>query len=190
MAKHKRKRVAEEHAQWLFRRHKNANLLARPGLHPFIIVLDHLKSDFNIGKIFRSADAFGAHEVHLIGIEAFNPASAMGSFKWIPAKFHRDFQTCHDDLTARGYVLWTLEPQAEARLPQIELPLKSAFILGHEEFGIHITKANYPDLRTLQIPQFGRVQSLNVSIAASIVMYEYVRQHPGFAASIGGRYAD
>ena len=57
------------------------------------------------------------------------------------------------------------------------LPEKSAFIFGHEEFGISFNKHDYKDIGALQIPQCGRSQSLNVSVAASIVMYEYIRQH-------------
>jgi tRNA G18 (ribose-2'-O)-methylase SpoU len=177
MARHKRRRDIEEQAQWLFRRHKNANLLARPGAHEFIVVIDHVKSDFNIGKIFRSADAFGAREVHLIGVDSFNPASAMGSFKWVPARFHNHIAQCYKDLSARGYVLYTLEPQAEQALGTIHLPLKSAFIIGHEEYGLSFERRDYPLIQALSIAQFGRVQSLNVSVAASIAMYEYVKQH-------------
>jgi tRNA G18 (ribose-2'-O)-methylase SpoU len=50
--------------------------------------------------------------------------------------------------------------------------------LGHEERGISAGIAAYPDIQSLSIPQFGKVQSLNVSIAASIVMWEYLRQNP------------
>jgi tRNA G18 (ribose-2'-O)-methylase SpoU len=69
------------------------------------------------------------------------------------------------------------EPAESAALPTLDFPRKSAFIFGHEEFGICFQKADFPDVRSVMIPQFGRVQSLNVSVAASIVMYEYVRQH-------------
>ncbi|MDX1605018.1 MAG: TrmH family RNA methyltransferase [Candidatus Competibacterales bacterium] len=176
-AKKRRKRSPEAQAAWLFRRHRNANLLAEPGPHRLVMVLDHLKSDFNIGKIFRSADAFGAAEVHLVGIEAFDPAPAVGSFKWVPARFHADFEGCYRTLAGRGYRLFTLEPGAPLSLTRAELPLLSAFVAGHEERGLSFDRARYPDIQALGIPQFGRVQSLNVSVAASIVMYEYLRRH-------------
>ena len=54
---------------------------AGPGLHECILVLDGLKPDFNIGKIFRSADAFGAREIHLIGVRSFDPEPAKGSVR-------------------------------------------------------------------------------------------------------------
>ena len=174
----RRKRRAERKNVWQrFERHRRANLLAQPGANEFIIVLDHLKPTFNIGKIFRSADAFGAREVHLIGVDFFDPAPAMGSFKWVPAYFHADFASCYRQLTGRGYVLFALEPDQGEALPEAVLPARSAFVFGHEEFGLSFDKRDYPALRVLRIPQQGKVQSLNVSVAASIVMYEYLRQH-------------
>ncbi len=160
-----------------FERHKRKNMLATPGVHPFIVVLDGLKPNFNIGKIFRSAEAFGAHEVHLIGTDFFDPAPAVGAFKWVPARFHDIFESCHRDLSERGYRMFTLEPEDGSSLSGTPLPEKSAFIFGHEEFGLSFDKNDYEGIEALQIPQFGRSQSLNVSVAASIVMYEYIRQH-------------
>jgi tRNA G18 (ribose-2'-O)-methylase SpoU len=164
-------------ARQRFRRQKNANLLAQPGAHDFALILDRLKPAFNIGKIFRSADAFGAREVHLVGIDFFDPAPAMGSFKWVPARFHDHFETCYEDLGKRRYVFFTLDPVRGAPLARTAFPKRSAFILGNEEYGISAEIAALPNIRALTIPQFGRVQSLNVSIAASIVMWEYLRQH-------------
>jgi tRNA G18 (ribose-2'-O)-methylase SpoU len=153
--------------------------MASPGRHDFIVVLDHLKPAFNIGKIFRSADAFGAAEIHLVGTNFFDPAPAKGSFKWVPAKFHTDFKSCYEDLTARDYTLFIMEPANGEMLAYIKLPPKSAFVFGNEEFGHSFNKGDYRAVKSLRIPQFGRVESLNVSIAASVVMYEYVRQNAG-----------
>lgn len=174
-----RRRIALDRKNTLkrYQRHKRKNLLATPGIHSYIIVLDNLKPTFNIGKIFRSAEAFSAHEVHLIGTDFFDPSPAVGAFKYVPARFHETFDTCYQDLTKRGYRLFTLEPEAGRSLIDIQLPERSAFIFGHEEFGISFEKSDYEDIGVLQIPQFGRSQSLNVSVAASIVMYEYIRQH-------------
>lgn len=160
-----------------FERHRRKNLLATPGDLPFVIVLDRLKPAFNIGKIFRSSEAFGAHEVHLIGIDFFDPAPAMGSFKWVPARFHESFETCYQDLKARHYALFTLEPERGKPLPTTTLPRRSAFIFGHEEFGLSFDPRDFDGICPLRIPQLGKVQSLNVSVAASLVMYEYFRQH-------------
>jgi tRNA G18 (ribose-2'-O)-methylase SpoU len=162
-----------------FRKQKRLNSLASPGRYEFIIVLDHLKPFFNIGKIFRSADAFGAAEVHLIATDFFDPAPAKGSFKWVPAKFHNDFSSCYEELVDRKYTLFVMEPACGEDLAFLKLPEKSAFIFGNEEFGHRFNKADYPQIKLLKIHQVGKVQSLNVSIAASILMYEYVKQNGG-----------
>jgi len=161
-----------------YEKHRRRNLMAEPGPCPYIVVLDHLKAGFNVPKIFRSADAFGAYEVHLIGIGPFDPAPAKGAFKHVPARFHENFDSCYRELLGRGYRLFALEPDCSNVLATTPLPRRSAFILGHEERGLSFSRQDYPQVECLTIPQLGKVQSLNVSVAASIVMYEYVRQHP------------
>jgi tRNA G18 (ribose-2'-O)-methylase SpoU len=152
------------------------NRLAEPGPHPFVVVLDHLKPGFNIAKIFRSADAFGGHEVHLIDIGPFNPAPAKGSFRHVPARWYHSVDESFANLRSRGYTLYALDVGAESSVFETRLAERSAFIMGHEEFGLSFDLAAYPDVKALSIPQFGHVHSLNVSVAASILMYEYVRQ--------------
>lgn len=171
----RRKRVQAERR---FLKHKRINQMAPPGPRASIVVIDHLKPNFNIGKIFRSADGFGVREIHLVGIDFFDPASAMGAFKWVPARFHTDFYSCYKVLRAADYTLFTLEPISGQPLGGTPLPLRSAFVVGHEEFGLSFDPADFPEIRALTIPQSGRTQSLNVSIAASVAMYEYARQHP------------
>ena len=70
-----------------------------------------------------------------------------------------------------------LDPAEGEDLPEVTMPVKSAYIFGNEEVGHRFDRADYPAIKLLKIPQFGRVESLNVSIAASIVMYEYVKQN-------------
>ncbi len=161
-----------------FERARRRNLAsAAPGLHDCVLVLDGLKPDFNIGKIFRSADAFGAREIHLVGVEAFDPEPAKGSVRWVPFIRHGNFASCHGWLREQGYSLVALEPGSDDLVGTTQFARKSAFILGHEEFGLSFDRHDYPDIRSLSIPQWGHVQSLNVSVAASIILYEYTRQH-------------
>lgn len=163
-----------------FEKEAPRNRMAEPGCHGFIIVLDHLKPEFNIGKIFRSADAFGAHEIHLVGVGPFDPRPSMGSFRHVPARWFDSIDECLADLRARDYRIFALDPAGAQSIYEAELPDKSAFLLGHEEYGFSFDPATEPDITTLSIPQYGRVQSLNVSIAASILMYEYARRrHAG-----------
>ena len=150
---------------------------AVPGIHPCILILDGLKPDFNIGKIFRVADAFSALEIHLINVEFFDPDPAKGSVRWVPFFQHETFDACYRELAGRGYQCITLEPGQGKILGQLSLPEKAAFVFGHEEFGLSFDRTSYPEMVSIAIPQWGYVQSLNVSVAASIVLYEYVRQH-------------
>ena len=150
---------------------------ASPGIHPCVLILDGLKPDFNIGKIFRAADAFSVQEIHLINVEFFDPEPAKGSVRWVPFFQYEDFASCYRGVAKRGYTCITLEPGRQEMLGSGPLPEKSAFVFGHEEFGLSFDRTLYPDISSLAIPQWGYVQSLNVSVAASIVLYEYVRQH-------------
>lgn len=160
-----------------YERQRLLNRLAKPGPHPGIVILDHLKPQFNVGKVFRSVDAFGMREVHLIGVDYFDPGPAMGSFKWVPAHYHGDFDSCYQVLRRQGYRLFATAPQAGKTLGGCTLPEKSAFVFGNEGVGLSFDPGRYGDIQMVRIPQFGKVQSLNVSVAASLVMYEYVRQH-------------
>jgi len=173
------RRRARKQAAERYEKHRRRNLLAKPGEHEFVVVLDQLKAGFNVPKIFRSAEVFGAHEVHLINIGPFDPAAAKGALKRVPAHFHSDFDACYQGLIERGYTFYILEADADDALWNADLPDKSAFIFGHEELGIRFDKQLYPEIRALSIPQFGKIESLNVSVAASVVMYEYVRQRKG-----------
>lgn len=172
----KNRRNRRKNAVLRYQKEKWRNQTASPGVHDFILVLDHLKAGFNIPKIFRSAEVFGAREVHLIDITPFDPAPAKGAFRKVPARFHTSFEDCHDSLRKQGYTLFILEANCETSLQQTTLPQKSAFILGNEGLGISFNPLDFPDIQCLSIPQFGSLESLNVSIAASIVMYEFIRQ--------------
>jgi len=162
-----------------YQKQRYKNLLAVPGVHDFILVLDHMKAGFNVAKIFRSAEAFGACEIHLIDIGPFDPAPAKGAFKKVPARFFTRFDESHQDLRLRGYSSMVLDGASEHSLPCTRLPKKCAFILGHEEWGLSFEPADYPEIGCLAIPQFGQTESLNVAVAASIAMYEYVSQMSG-----------
>ena len=172
------KRELREQTLLRYAKEKQRNVLAEPGCKSFIIVLDNLKSSFNVPKIFRTAEAFGCHAIHLVNIEPFDPSPAKGTFRKVPAVFHDSFKSCYDNLIADGYTLYALEAGQDNKLNESSLPEKSAFIFGNEGLGLSFDKTNYPELKTLAIPHFGVTESLNVSVAASIAMYEYIRQFP------------
>lgn len=162
--KQKKKKLEEE----LF-----LNKFAEPGVHEMIIVLDHLKSGYNIGKIFRSANVFGAKEVHVIGTSFFDPYPAKGALRKTPAKFFKTFDESYSYLKELGYTIYALNVNGAELLSKSALEKRSAFVIGSEEVGITFDLTAY-EIQSVCIPQFGVVQSLNASVAASIVMYEYI----------------
>ena len=172
----RRRELGRRQAQKRFERQRRLNRMASPGPHTLVAVLDHLKPRFNIGKIFRSAEAFGVESVHLIGTDFFDPAPAMGSFKWVPAHFFETFDQSYEVLQKRQFDIFALDPGSPDLLPQTTLSARCAFVFGHEEYGFSFAPDDYPLLRKLSVPQLGNVQSLNVSVAASLALYEYVRQ--------------
>jgi len=91
--------------------------------------------------------------------------------------FVDNFAATHETLTAEGYKIFVFTPHGGRPLHEVNLPKKSAFVFGHEEFGFSFDVEEYTDLHPVCIQQVGRVESLNVSIAASIALYEYTRQN-------------
>lgn len=170
--------IRHRNAMARYHKDRQRNVLAKPGPYEFVLVLDHLKAGFNVPKLFRSGWAFGAKAIHLVNIEPFDPAPAKGAFRKVPAHFYDDFKSCYETLTNDNYTLFRLEKNTQTQLTNCVLPQKSAFILGNEGMGHSFNAKDYPDVVSLGIPQFGEMESLNVSIAGSIVMYEYLRQHP------------
>ena len=164
-------------AEKLFQEQKAKGLEAPRGPHDFMLVLDHLEPDFNPGKIYRSADAFGCREIHVVGMPFFDPGPSKGSFKHVPSRYHDDIGSALRALREEGYRLYALVPGGLPSLIEEPLPGRSAFILGNEADGISFRLEDHPDVRPLRIPQFGNPQSLNVSVAASIAMYEWARRH-------------
>lgn len=162
-----------------YERQRVRNQLAQPGRFPFVLVLDNLKAGYNVAKIFRSALAMGAAGVHLVDIGPFDPAPAKGAFRKVPARFHTNFAAAYQALQHADYHWFAFTPSADITLPESTLPARSAFVFGHEERGLSFSPTDFPAVQSLRIPQAGRVESLNASVAASIAMYEYVCQHGG-----------
>jgi tRNA G18 (ribose-2'-O)-methylase SpoU len=174
-----RGRAGDANALWRYERQRRANLCASPGPLPVALVLERLRPDFNVPKIFRSAQAFGAHAVHLVGIGPFDPAPGKGAFKHVPARFHADFGGCRDMLLEDGFGLVALDPYADAQLPEAQLPARCAFILGHESDGLSDSVLGDPVVARVAIPHLGSLESLNVAVAASIALYEFARRQRG-----------
>lgn len=162
----------EQLAYKKFQKELRLNSLAKEGPSDLILVLDHIKSDFNIGKIYRSAYAFGIKEIVLVGIESFDPYPSKGCFKKIPTKFFDKTKDAISYLNQNLYEIFILDVNSEKLLRDISFPRKSAIVICHEEFGPDDAFSSEFSTR-VKIKQIGEVESLNVSNAISIAMYAY-----------------
>ncbi len=142
---------------------------------PFVLILDHLKPDFNIGKIIRSAEAFGAQAVDVIGTPFFDPLPAKGCMKRVPWSMKKTFFESYQYYDSLDYTFYAFDTNSDKKMHEVEFPDLSVFVLGHEEFGLSFKKEDYPKIKWIKIPQLGLVESLNVAVAASVVMYEFNR---------------
>lgn len=157
----------------------SADEFRQAGKLPVAVVLDNVRSQHNIGSVFRTADSFRIEKIFLCGICAVPPTAeihkaALGaefSMEW--AYFSRT-----DEAVARlkeeGYTVISVE-QTENSVPldRMHLPpgRKYALVFGNEVKGVQQHVADMSD-SVLEIPQFGTKHSLNVSVAAGIVLWE------------------
>ena len=139
------------------------------------VAIENWQHDFNIGTIVRSANAFNVAAVHIIGKRHWNRRGAMATEKYLHVFHHA---TIDDFLNAtKGYSLIAVDNQPGAEnLSRTELPEKAVLVFGGEGPGLSsemITACG----KMVQIEQFGSTRSVNVGVAAGIVMYSWLRQH-------------
>jgi 23S rRNA (guanosine2251-2'-O)-methyltransferase len=152
---------------------------------PVVAVLDNVRSQNNIGSVFRTADAFRLEGIFLCGITATPPhreihKTALGATESVPWEYREETTMAIDELKRKGYMILSVE-QTEGAIPLNELRLseqeKVALVFGHEIRGVDQKVVDMSDM-TIEIPQFGTKHSLNISVAAGIVIWELSRQFP------------
>ncbi len=148
---------------------------AAPGQFPLVLVLDGLKEMFNVPKIVRTANAFGCREIHLVNIKPFNPGPAVGTLRQTRTRVFATFAESHAILRDEGYRMFALDAGGAHLLGNTAFPAKTALIAGNEGCGLSFDPKDYPGVETLRVPQFGPVESLNVSVAMGIAAFEYLR---------------
>ena len=149
---------------------------------PLVVVLDDVRSLHNIGAVFRTADAFLVRGICLCGISATPPhpemhKTALGAEFTVDWKYYKHAQDAVSELHAAGYVVFAVE-QCEGSTPLCTLSPdpceKYALVLGNEVKGVKQEVVNACD-GCIEIPQYGTKHSLNVSVAAGIVMWEFAK---------------
>ncbi len=150
---------------------------------PVVIVLDDVRSAYNVGSIFRTADAFRVEGIYLCGISARPPhkditKTALGATESVDWKYFEDAGEALRMLKKDGYSLYCIE-QAEGSISLEDFqPGKMAgiaIIFGHEVFGVKDELLAIAD-GCIEIPQFGTKHSFNVAISAGIVLWEISRK--------------
>lgn len=156
---------------------------------PLVAVLDHVRSLNNVGSVFRTADAFRLEAVYLCGVTATPPGAeihktALGAEDTVVWHYYRETLDAVAELKRQGYVVCAIE-QAEGSVSlERFLPdgnKKYAVIVGHEVKGVQQKVVDACDM-CIEIPQYGTKHSLNVSVAAGIVLWDFFRKlyHPVF----------
>lgn len=146
------------------------------------IVLDNIRSAFNVGSIFRSADGAGSVEkIYLCGITADinNPKlekTALGSLEMIDSEYYDTTIEALEEIKDQNIPLYAVELTKDAKnFQKIDYPDKLAIVLGHEKKGINIKVLEKCDEK-IAIPMRGMKESLNVANCASIVLYEMTKE--------------
>ncbi len=145
---------------------------------PVVLVLDNLRSQHNIGSIFRTADAFRVDRLLLCGITATPPhreihKSALGAELSVDWSYHPSTLEALRELKAEGYLLTAVEQTENSCSLETFEPVqgaKYALIFGNEVKGVQEEAVELADL-ALEIPQFGSKHSFNVSVSAGIVLW-------------------
>jgi tRNA G18 (ribose-2'-O)-methylase SpoU len=149
---------------------------------PLIVVLDNVRSLHNVGSVFRTADAFLLEAVYLCGITATPPhaeihKTALGAENTVEWNYFENTLDAVREIKQKGYHLIAIE-QAENSLllEQVQLADKKyAVVLGNEVHGVDQEVMNQCD-DCIEIPQFGTKHSLNVSVTAGIIIWEFFKR--------------
>ena len=147
---------------------------------PVICVLDNVRSQHNIGSIFRTSDAFRIEELYLCGITATPPnreinKSALGATESVKWQYFADINAAISLLKKNGYKIIAVEQAFNSIVLEDYFPGKDekiALVFGNEVTGVSDSVMNEVDA-CIEIPQFGTKHSFNVSVSAAIVLYQF-----------------
>ena len=147
---------------------------------PVICVLDNIRSQHNIGSIFRTSDAFRISELYLCGITATPPnreinKSALVATESVKWQYFEETITAIEQLRRKGYKIIAIEQATESVFLEDYTPKtleKVALVFGNEVMGVNDQVMEEIDA-CIEIPQFGTKHSFNVSVTAAIVLYHF-----------------
>ncbi|NQV62332.1 MAG: RNA methyltransferase [Cryomorphaceae bacterium] len=154
---------------------------------PLILILDNIRSLNNIGSIFRTADAFLVTKIYLCGITAQPPhkdinKTALGATETVAWEYRENTLELVKELQAQSIAVWSVEQaQGATFLDKMSLQPETtyALIFGNEVKGVQQAVVNESD-GVVEIPQFGTKHSLNISVSAGVVVWDFWKKLSAF----------
>lgn len=145
--------------------------------HGFHIAIENWEHDFNIGSVVRTANAFLAAEVHIVGKRRWNRRGAMVTDKYQHVRHHEDVRALVSWAVERDLPLVGIDNLPGAvPLETYALPRECVMVFGQEGPGLS-DAARAASVATVSIAQYGSTRSINAGAAAAIAMHAWIRQH-------------
>jgi len=145
--------------------------------HPFHVAIENFGHDHNIGTVVRTANAFGAAGVHIVGRRRWNRRGAMVTDRYLDVRHHDDVTALFVFAAERGLAVVAVDNTPGARpLETAALPRECVLLFGQEGPGV-TGEARAAAAMTVSIAQFGSTRSINAGVAAGIAMHAWIRLH-------------
>jgi tRNA G18 (ribose-2'-O)-methylase SpoU len=145
--------------------------------HPFHVAIENWQHDMNIGSIVRTANAFAAETVHIVGRRRWNKRGAMVTDRYQHVLHHDDVAALATWAREHDLPIVAVDNvEGSRRIESTPLPRRCLLLFGQEGPGLTAEALAAADL-AVEITQFGSTRSINASAAAAIVMHAWVREH-------------
>jgi tRNA G18 (ribose-2'-O)-methylase SpoU len=151
--------------------------------HPFHVAIENFQHDHNIGTVVRTANAFAAAAVHIVGRRRWNRRGAMVTDRYQHLEHHADIATFVTFAAERGLAVVAVDNTPGSRpVETAELPRDCVLLFGQEGPGLSVEAQEAASL-VVSIAQFGTTRSINAGVAAGIVMHSWIRRHADLSQS-------
>tara|TARA_R100001377_G_scaffold71407_1_gene46998 strand:- start:626 stop:1180 length:555 start_codon:yes stop_codon:yes gene_type:complete len=144
--------------------------------HPFAVLMEHWKGDFNIGTLIRNSNAFNANEVFYVGRKKYDRRGTVGTHHYIDLKYIDDFEDLWALKDKYTFVCLDNNIEGVVSMEDFEWPENALMIFGEEGEGVTSEMLELAD-HVVSIRQYGSVRSMNVGTTSGIAMYDYTRKH-------------
>jgi tRNA (guanosine-2'-O-)-methyltransferase len=158
------------------------------------VVVENVHDPHNVSAVLRSCDAAGIMEVQLIYTNADFPdigkKSSASAGKWVERRRFQSVKECYDKLHEEGFSVFATRLEKKALSPyEVDLTQKVAIVVGNEHEGVSREATQRAD-EILQIPMHGMIESLNVSVATAVILFEAVRQRMSAKSYVKSKLSD